>query len=244
MAGRRHNIEQEDKTRFIQTIMQAGLSKSEAKTLLSSLNTPKTPQELAQNIRDSRIKHFILTQTLLNYFLDEGHDSLDLTLVTHLSIGLKIPKDSYLRLYSDVKQVWEQHHNAFIAEAMGVSHSRVSPKLVRIIEKSVGENWHALLNEIKNTQVLTELFIKYSSTGSLSKEEYIMVKKQIFSLVKVIPSLAIFLLPGGAVLLPIFMKILPFSIVPDSFNHQTQNTPPPQINEAEPKNENETENHS
>jgi ABC-type proline/glycine betaine transport system permease subunit len=52
----------------------------------------------------------------------------------------------------------------------------------------------------------------------MSEEEKQKVKEQIFDLLKTIPSLAIFMLPGAVVIIPLIMKILPEEILmPSSF---------------------------
>ena len=51
---------------------------------------------------------------------------------------------------------------------------------------------------------------------NLSKEEKEAVKTQFKDLVKSMPSLAIFMLPGGAVLLPIVLKVIP-DLIPSAF---------------------------
>jgi hypothetical protein len=58
--------------------------------------------------------------------------------------------------------------------------------------------------------------IRKSTTAELSKEEKEAVKTQFKDLVKSMPSLAIFMLPGGAVLLPIVLKVIP-DLIPSAF---------------------------
>lgn len=67
----------------------------------------------------------------------------------------------------------------------------------------------------KNTQ-LTKLVMD-STHRELNTEEKKMVKKQTIEIIKTIPSLAVFLLPGGTILLPIILKFIP-SLLPTSFN--------------------------
>jgi hypothetical protein len=50
----------------------------------------------------------------------------------------------------------------------------------------------------------------------LTKEEKELVKTQFKDIVKSMPSLAIFMLPGGAFLLPLILKIIP-DLVPSAF---------------------------
>ena len=56
-----------------------------------------------------------------------------------------------------------------------------------------------------------------STHTDLTKEEQKQMYAQIKDILKTIPSLAIFLLPGGAILLPIFAKLIP-NILPSAFD--------------------------
>jgi hypothetical protein len=58
----------------------------------------------------------------------------------------------------------------------------------------------------------------------LTKEEKEVVKNQLMDIMRSMPSLAIFLIPGGSLLLPIFLKIIP-GLMPTAFrdNELTKN---------------------
>ena len=43
------------------------------------------------------------------------------------------------------------------------------------------------------------------------------MREQLLDLAKTIPALAIFAAPGGMLLLPILLKLLPFNLLPSSF---------------------------
>jgi hypothetical protein len=51
----------------------------------------------------------------------------------------------------------------------------------------------------------------------LSKEEQKKMQEQLLDIFKTIPSLAIFMLPGGAILLPLFVKFIP-KLLPSAFD--------------------------
>jgi len=51
----------------------------------------------------------------------------------------------------------------------------------------------------------------------LTPDEKKKVQNQLIDIFKSIPSLAIFILPGGAVLLPIFIKLIP-KLLPSAFD--------------------------
>ena len=61
-----------------------------------------------------------------------------------------------------------------------------------------------------------QILIK-STKSDLDTEEKKKVKKQLLDICKTIPSLTIFLLPGGSILLPLLVKFIP-QILPSSFN--------------------------
>jgi len=81
--------------------------------------------------------------------------------------------------------------------------------------KILGRNKDKLATELKQSKELVHL-IRKSATKELSKEEKELVKEQFKDIVKSMPSLAIFLLPGGALLLPLVLKVIP-DLVPSAF---------------------------
>ena len=58
--------------------------------------------------------------------------------------------------------------------------------------------------------------LQKSTKEELSPEEKEQVKEQFYDILKSMPSLAIFLLPGGTLLLPIVMKLVP-ELIPSAF---------------------------
>ena len=76
-------------------------------------------------------------------------------------------------------------------------------------------NKDKLVLEIQQSKELMILLGK-STKRELNKEEKEQVKMQLMDIMKSMPSLAIFLIPGGSLLLPIFLKIIP-SLMPSAF---------------------------
>jgi hypothetical protein len=79
----------------------------------------------------------------------------------------------------------------------------------------IGRNRDRLLAEMKESKELMSLLQK-STKEELSAEEKEQVKAQFYDILKSMPSLAIFLLPGGGLLLPIVMKLVP-ELIPSAF---------------------------
>ena len=72
-----------------------------------------------------------------------------------------------------------------------------------------------LAQELKQSKEAVFL-IKKGTHSQLSQEEKEKIKTQLLDICKAIPALAVFLLPGGAVLLPLLIKLIP-DILPSAF---------------------------
>ncbi|MFV8443102.1 LETM1-related biofilm-associated protein [Flavobacterium sp. LB2P44] len=80
----------------------------------------------------------------------------------------------------------------------------------------ITRNKNRLIKEIVQSKELMVL-LAYSTRRDLDEKEKRKVKKQLLEICKTIPSLAIFLLPGGSLLLPILIKFIP-TLLPSAFN--------------------------
>jgi hypothetical protein len=77
-------------------------------------------------------------------------------------------------------------------------------------------NKNRLIRELEESGELLVL-LTHSTVRDLSPEEKSKVKEQLLDICKTIPSLTVFLLPGGAVLLPLLVKFIP-KLLPSAFN--------------------------
>ncbi|KIA86427.1 LETM1-related biofilm-associated protein [Flavobacterium sp. AED] len=84
----------------------------------------------------------------------------------------------------------------------------------------VSRNKSRLLKEIVQSKELM-LLLAYSTRRDLDEKEKKKVKKQLLDICKTIPSLTIFLLPGGSLLLPILIKFIP-TLLPSAFNENLE----------------------
>ncbi|MGL5274768.1 LETM1-related biofilm-associated protein [Myroides sp.] len=84
------------------------------------------------------------------------------------------------------------------------------------LELLLTRNKDRLIKELQKNTQLMKLLVD-STHRDLTKEEKKMVKKQTIEVIKTIPSLAIFILPGGTIILPILLRFIP-SLLPSSFN--------------------------
>ncbi len=96
-------------------------------------------------------------------------------------------------------------------------YARVQEKVVEVVRS----NMDRILQEIRETGELSRLLVKAGSGETLTREERDKVVAQLLDIVKTIPALAVFALPGGGVILPILIKVLPFDILPSAFAQQS-----------------------
>ena len=87
---------------------------------------------------------------------------------------------------------------------------------VKLVKELILINKKLIQIELQESKELVKL-IRISTTRSLTEEEQAKVKQQLLDVFKAIPSLAIFLLPGGAILLPIVLKFIP-KLLPSAFD--------------------------
>ena len=84
------------------------------------------------------------------------------------------------------------------------------------VSKLILRNSKRLKKELAQSRELVSLLSK-STVKDLNAEEKKKVQNQLLDIFKSIPSLAIFMLPGGAILLPIFIKLIP-KLLPSAFD--------------------------
>ncbi|MBF6608277.1 MAG: hypothetical protein ITG00_06025 [Flavobacterium sp.] len=91
-------------------------------------------------------------------------------------------------------------------------YDRMTQSVVVLITR----NKSRLIQEIRQSRDLMVLLAQ-SARRDLNEKEKKKVKKQLLEICKTIPSLTIFLLPGGSLLLPILIKFIP-QLLPSAFN--------------------------
>lgn len=84
----------------------------------------------------------------------------------------------------------------------------------------ISRNKNRLMKEISQSGELMVLLAN-STRRDLNEKEKKKVKKQLLEICKTIPSLTIFLLPGGSLLLPILVKFIP-KLLPTTFNENLE----------------------
>lgn len=94
--------------------------------------------------------------------------------------------------------------------------NQVYKQATKTVKILILRNQARLITELEESGELLVLLGK-STTRDLNNDEKHKVKEQLLDICKTIPSLTIFLLPGGSLLLPILVKLIP-QLLPSAFD--------------------------
>lgn len=88
------------------------------------------------------------------------------------------------------------------------------------IKEAIYKNKKRLAKELQESRELIFL-VRKSLTTSLTDKEKAKVKEQTLDICKAIPAFTVFMLPGGALLLPLLIKLIP-DILPSAFKEDDE----------------------
>ena len=106
-------------------------------------------------------------------------------------------------------------------QQIGGKSSGIFKKIYNHLSNAINKEYYThkknILSEIRKSAELVEL-LKKSANTELTEEEKKKVKKQLLEILKTIPAFTIFMIPGGSILLPILIKLLPKELLlPSSY---------------------------
>tara|TARA_R110000823_G_scaffold315579_1_gene448372 strand:+ start:163076 stop:164299 length:1224 start_codon:yes stop_codon:yes gene_type:complete len=179
-----------------------------AATFLESLNYLKSSQ-------NSLEKNYLLDLCCLTVWEDLNMDEIEHQFLQQLLVTLDYPEaelqksllalNTFSKNYTEKILLFEYSHP--VKQFYKQSASTVKLLIIR--------NKDRLTRELEESGELMVL-LGQSTLRDLSAEEKSKVKEQLLDICKTIPSLTIFLLPGGTVLLPLLVKFIP-KLLPSSF---------------------------
>jgi len=100
-----------------------------------------------------------------------------------------------------------------LAEDVGEAADKVADR----VSTAVTQNLGALVTEIRETGELGSLLTRAAAGQRLSADEKRKIRAQLIDLAKAVPALALFAAPGGSLLLPVLVKLLPFNLLPSAW---------------------------
>ncbi|MFH2005284.1 MAG: DUF533 domain-containing protein [bacterium] len=208
--------------RLIDSVIEmARLPDDDRELVLEAYDHPPTPKHLGAQLTDPLSRRFLYTQLELNTLLEGEPNPEERRYVDALAEAFALEEQEQLGLQGEALAFLEANPSLVDAFSLGDTLRRFRGQLTRKVEAVVKTNLGKLVTEIKETGELAQLLAK-RATGNLSAEEEKKVREQLLDICRTVPSLAIFALPGGAVLLPIVLKLIPFNLLPSAFTDKEE----------------------
>ncbi|MAM28629.1 MAG: hypothetical protein CMC13_06355 [Flavobacteriaceae bacterium] len=184
----------------------------------SYTNTKKSEQFNLENATTMPIeqRRYILDLSCLAVWDDHTMDASEEHFLKNLCERLQLPDAD---LVASVQAIIMLTQNKSVRlKLFEYSHpvNQFYKQATKTVKTLIIRNKSRLLTELDESGELLLLLGK-STTRELSKEEKKKVRSQLLDICKTIPSLTIFLLPGGTLLLPLFIKLIP-QLLPSAFD--------------------------
>ena len=201
-------------------IEQTRLTESEQNKLNLRIVQPVKIEDIQCSSISVIISRYMVEQLILLSLIDNQEAWQEKEFIEKISLKLELTSEKLEQLYFSVAEFFSVHNERleFLKNNAAARQFQdyMNDKVVKIVKKNVDN----IMKEIGETKELSELLLK-ATTKPLTTEEKQKVQDQLIDVAKSIPALAIFALPGGGILLPILIKVLPFNILPSSFQDGT-----------------------
>jgi hypothetical protein len=203
-------------------IRSAGLPRKTRKALRRMLKQPASPKAVADAVGNDRVRNFLLEQVILGATLDGHFSERERGYVGDLAGRLGVSPGDLARLEAEVVAFYETHKAYLDLFMVGTAVRSYRQRMPEQLKQTLRENLGLITKEIKAKKGLADLLYRTSLGEELTKEERKKMGRQFLDILRSIPSLAIFSIPGGAILLPLLFTILPRGLKPRAFAEATK----------------------
>ena len=128
-------------------------------------------------------------------------------------IGLS--EEQTTEVFWECRKSMSEHSSEFYHLVTESESKILTTHLSRKYYRILGRNKDRLIQELKESKELVYL-VRQSTLRELTPEEKEKVKTQSMDLMKSVPSIGIYLIPGGALWLPLVLKLIP-DLLPSAF---------------------------
>jgi hypothetical protein len=189
-------------------------------TKFSKINIKNLEQLPIDSFKIDFEKYYFLDLAVLTMYNDAIVENEEVYFLNKLGNSLKISEKFVTESISATNDFIKQHKSdiQYFNYSNPVKH--FYDQTTTGVQVLIKRNKKRLAKEIIESKELMQLLAK-STKKDLSKDEKKKVKKQLLDICKTIPSLTIFLLPGGGLLLPILVKYIP-QLLPSAFNENLE----------------------
>ncbi len=161
-------------------------------------------------------RFYLLDMAGMAMWNDKKLEAVEKDFLYHLSEKLGVSRDFVTKSIVDSTAFFEDHKETipYFNYSNPVKH--FYDNTTQYVQTLITRNKARLLVELSQSKELLSLLAQ-STKRELNADEKKKVRNQIIDICKTIPSLTIFIIPGGSLLLPILIKFIP-QLLPSAFN--------------------------
>jgi hypothetical protein len=173
-------------------------------------------QDLDPSCYDELEKNYVLDICFLAIWNDKVLDSSEYSFLIELVKSLQLPEEHIGKNISIIKEFSIKHSKSIKLFESSNPLNQLYKQASATVKLLIIRNKNRLTEELTESGELVKL-LGQSTIRELSTDEKDKVKEQLLDICKSVPSLTIFLIPGGSLLLPLLVKYIP-SLLPSAFN--------------------------
>ena len=197
-------------------IEQTSLPKKKQTELYNQIIIPVKKDINLKSFKSLILRNFIIEQLILLSLINNQRSWQEKKLIKDISHSLGISEKRIELLFCIIAEFFSKNYKKleYLKKKSDILkfYGFVNNMVISLVKKNLDK----IMKEINETKELSRLLIK-STTIKLTEKEKNKVKDQLLDIAKSIPAIAIFAVPGGSLLLPVMIKVLPFNILPSSF---------------------------
>ena len=161
------------------------------------------------------LKRFLFDLSALNIFSHQELMDKETKFLEELAVNLEVKEEEMEESFGMIENFVLKAQDKAEFLSNNSSYEKVYRSLIGRWTKVLERNKERIAEELKESKELVSLVNK-SRKKELTLKEKEAVKKQFKDIVRSIPALAIFMIPGGTLLLPIVLKVIP-DLIPSAF---------------------------
>ncbi len=197
-------------------LFEASVKYSKFADLLQNENKISLESLPLSKFNDDFEKFYLIDITAMTLWSDgkiENEELYFLEKVTEiLNVDISFCKESSVEIHEFITQYKKEIPYLNYSNPVKHFYDKTTENVTTLLSR----NKLRLVKELKESKELVAL-LHQSTKRDLDKDEKKKVKKQLLDVFKTIPSFAIFMLPGGSLLLPICIRFIP-QLLPSAFN--------------------------
>lgn len=175
-----------------------------------------TYQNAVSFISEPLEKLYVIDLVCMASWTDKTIDTEEREFLLRLKNDLTLDSEIIAQSVNDINLFYDEHkENVAFLSSKNLAQSFYDNSS-KVVSKLITRNSKRLIKELSESKEAMFLLAQ-STQRTLTDEEQKKIQSQLLDIFKSIPSLAIFMLPGGMLLLPLFVKFIP-KLLPSAFD--------------------------